>query len=181
MALIAALSGMSLTGWSAAGFFKFGSAAVSSGAITVPVYDELMIVARVVSLSAADIPALRFNADTGSNYRSRYIVQNATSGTTLTNVPTASTSVANLSGVSDAGARAITAVANNKTSLSKLGVVFGALGSGSASVQPKIDLAGHFEWVNTTAQMTSVELRSAGGSATFAIDSSVLILGRNFS
>lgn len=167
-------------GWRLAGFWKAGSAAQTSGAITVPAFDELMIVCRVVSLSAGDIVALQFNSDTGNNYRSRYIVNNATSGVTLTDVPTATTNMARLSGISDAGQRTITAVINNRLGTAKVGTVVSTLGTGSVSTQHKIDLAGGFEWVNTSAQITSVTMLTAGGTATMATDSGFQVFGRDF-
>lgn len=168
-------------GWQLAGFWKAGSAVATSGAVTVAAYDELMIVARIVNLSAADNVALRFNGDTGNNYRSRYLVNDATSGTTLADVATATSNMARLSGISDVThQRAVTAVISNLSGTSKLGTVQGAFGSGSVSTQTKIDLAGHFEWVNTTAQITSVTMLTVGGTVTMAADSGFLVFGRDF-
>lgn len=166
-------------GWKLAGFWKAGSALQTSGAITVTAFDELMIVARIVSLSAADIPALQFNSDTANNYRSRYLVNNATSGTTLTDVPTATTNMARLSGLSVSGSRILVAYINNLSSAAKVGTVTSTLGTGSVSTQHQVDLAGGFEWVNTTAQITSVTMLTAGGTATMAASSGFQVFGRD--
>ncbi|MGH3540896.1 MAG: hypothetical protein ACRDTO_00750 [Mycobacterium sp.] len=179
MAAIAALCASSLDGWITAGVYKFASALTTSGAIAVPAYDELMIIVRVVSLSTSDVPALRFNADAGNNYRCRYVVNNALSGTTLTDGPDPSVSVAELSFMSSTLSRVVLAVVNNKLAASKVGTVVSAIGSGSAASQQKIDIAGSIEWANTTAQITSVELRTFGGTATFGIDSGMAVLGKD--
>lgn len=166
-------------GWQLAGFWKAGSALQTSPAVTIPTFDELMIVARIVSLSATDIPALRFNADTANNYRSRYLVNNATSGTTLTDVPAATTNMARLSGISVAGSRILVTCINNLSSAAKVGTVTSTIGTGSVSTQHQIDLAGGFEWVNTANQITSVTMLTAGGTATMATSSGFQVFGRD--
>lgn len=167
-------------GWTLAGFWKAASALATSGAISIGTFDELMIVADIVSTSVADLPCLRFNGDTATNYRSRYIVNNATSGTVLTDVPSTSATLAALTGLSSTGQRVFTANINNALSASKVGTVRGALASGSAATQAAMDLAGTIEWVNTTAQITSVTMLTSGG-ATMGTGSGFIVLGRNFS
>ncbi len=167
-------------GWQLAGFWLAASALATSGAITIPAFDELMIIVRIVpGVSATDIPALRFNADTGNNYRSRYLVNNAVSGVTLTDVPTATTNMARLSGLSATTGRVTKVIINNKLAAGKVGTVASTNATNSLTVQPGIDLAGGFEWVNTAAQITSVTLLTVSAS-TMPIDSGMQIYGRNF-
>jgi len=169
-------------GWQLAGFWKAGSALQTSGAITVSAFDELMIVVRIVSMSAAtDTPNLRFNGDTGTNYRARYISVATGTSTTLVNTPTASGTSVPLTPLAVSTSQVITAVVNNRLGTAKIGIPAVATGIGSASgTQPGLVLGGNFEWVNTSAQITSVELRSSGGSVTFAADSGFQVFGRNF-
>ena len=164
-------------GWQLAGIWKAGSATVASGAITIPAYDELCVVVRMFGLSGADTPALQFNSDTGNNYWSRYITS-AAAGTTLTNVQTPSTSMARLSGITGTTARSITATIMNRSGTGKIATVNSGLASGAAATISTVDVTGQFEWVNTSAQITSVNLLTATG-ATMAAESGMLIFGRN--
>lgn len=169
-------------GWKVAGSYQFASVLASSGTISIPLFDELMIVVRIISMSAStDVPSLRFNADAGANYRSRFTVINATSGVALTDVPIGSADHAELSGLGSNLSRVIQVIINNAVAVSKLGLVVGSIGAGIASSHPKIDVAGNIEWINTTAQINSVELRSNVGVVTFGVGSGIFIFGRNFS
>jgi hypothetical protein len=166
-----------LDGWELLNSFTFPGGTATSGALTVGARDELMIVCRILSLGSADIPALRFNADTANNYQSRYVTC-ATGGTTLTNTATTSTSMARLSGLSSNLTRVITATVNNHKDWQKAGIVDSRLSTGSAASTPDMDLSGGFEWTNTTAQITSVTLLTAGG-ANVGGNTQIMIFGRN--
>jgi hypothetical protein len=157
-----------------------GSSATTTGAVAVPAYDLLQIVVRIPSLSVADIPALRFNADSGTNYWSRYITSVA-GGVVLVNAQTASGTMARLSGNSDTHGRVFTVTVSNLAAATKVGAVTAGLGTGAAATAGSLDLAGSFEWVNTSNQITSVELLTAGGTATMATGTSLQIYGKNVS
>lgn len=158
-----------------------GALTVAATTLASPTFagrDELWIVVRVPSMSGADIPALRFNADSGTNYWSRYITA-AASTTTLTNVPTASATMAKLSGISVAGSRNVDVVVANRSAGNKIATVVSATGSGVAATIPVVDISGAFEWINTTAQITAVTLLSAGGSQTMSAGTGMAIFGRD--
>lgn len=172
------VNGVALNGWEPLWTGTLAAAATSLASGTLPARDELMIVVRIPSLSVADIPALRFNGDTAANYWSRYITA-ATAAVTLTNAQTASALMARLTGMSVTNGRTYQVVMSNKLSATKLATVVGATGSGAVATIPAVDITGSFEWVNTTAQITSVTLLTAGGTATMAASSGFVVFGRN--
>lgn len=168
-------------GWRLAGFWLAASALVTSPAIAIAAFDELQIVIRIPSLSATDFPAIRFNGDTGTNYRSDYINRALSSGVTFTDVAQASGTMAKLTGLTSAAQRQITTTVNNLLGSTKLGTVVSSFGSAAAGTQPTgLDLCGDIEWINTTAQITSVTLLTFGGTATMPIGAGMQIYGRNF-
>jgi hypothetical protein len=171
------VSGPRREGWELLNSYTFPGGTATSGAVAVEARDELMIVARILSLGSADVPSLRFNADTGNNYQSRYVTC-ADGGTTLTNTAVASTSQARLSGLSSDKPRVIQVTMNNHHDWEKAAVVVSRVNTGAAANTPAIDLAGGYEWVNSTASVTSVELRTVGG-ANIGGNSELFVFGRN--
>jgi hypothetical protein len=167
-----------LGAWEFLGSASLTAAATSLASGTLAARDELMIVARIVSLSVADIPALRFNGDTAANYWTRYLTA-ATGVATVANAQTASALMARLSGVSVTNGRTFSVIMSNRLASTKVGTVDAATGSGAAATIPATDITGSFEWINTTAQVTSVTLLAAGGTATMGIGSGFVVYGRN--
>lgn len=169
-------------GWELLGGKKLTAAANSTGAITIPPRDELMIVVRINGSSGADIPALRFNGDTGANYWDRHITWAANGAATPTpaNVQNVSTTMARLAGATGAGMRNFTAMIGNQPGWQKVGTISAATSTGGATAAGTLD-NGAFEWANTTTQITSVTLLMAGGTVTMNTDCGILIFGRNLS
>lgn len=171
------VSGPYRDGWELLNAYTFPGGTATSGALTVSARDELMIVVRILSLSVADIPALRFNADTGTHYQSRYVTC-ADGGVTMTNVATASTTMARLSGLSSDKPRVIQAIMNDHRDWEKAATVTSRVNTGAVAATPALDVAGGYEWVNSAAQVTSVTLLTVGG-ANVGGNSQILIFGRD--
>jgi hypothetical protein len=154
-------------------------AAVTTGALTIAARDELMILVRVTSYSGGgDIASFRFNADSGANYWSRYL--SAAAGVaTLTNNVNVSAALARIFAVSSTLSRTALVKINNRLGTSKVGAVAGQTGSGAAGTSAGLEFGG-FEWVNTAAQITSIEMRTAGGAVTFGIGTGFQVFGRNY-
>lgn len=154
------------------------SAAVSAGVWTVPARDELFVSVRVTGYSGADIASFRFNGDTGTNYWSRY--HNSLAGqTTYTDNPNVSQTVARCFALTTTLQRTAWVKISNPTTTSKRGVVLGGTSTGAAGTAGQIEVGG-FEWVNTTAQITSIELRTAGGTLLLNAGTSFHVWGKNF-
>ncbi len=166
-------------GWELIGSAVLAAAAVSTGAITIPTFDQLMIVVRVPGMSAGDIPALRFNADTANNYWTRFITSVA-GGVTMVNNASATTSMLRLSGVSSAAVRTSTVFVGNYASWQKACQINTATSTGAAGTTAPLDVSGAGEWVNAAAQITSVELRTASGTNTLNQGSGIMIYGKSY-
>jgi len=176
-------------GWEMLWSGTLAAAATTLTSGTLAARDELLIAVRVTGQSAVDLPALRFNGDTAANYRSRYITVPAVSGVVVTDVPSTSTSAARLSGVPSVVTtmrRTMNVQINNRLADPKVGLVETGIGSAAAATQTGIDLSGQFEWVNTAAQITSVQLLTmtsanpgAAGTGTFSAGTGFIVFGRN--
>lgn len=165
------------TPWDFLGSVKMGAAAITSGVLTIPAREELFIMATITGISAADVPAFRFNGDTATNYWSRY-VSSVASGVALVNNQNVSVSLARIAGVPFTTRRIAKVLIMNQATHTKVGTVDGQTGSGAAPTAGGIEFGG-FEWVNTAAQITTLELRSAGATATLSIGTGFTVLGRN--
>jgi hypothetical protein len=153
------------------------SAAIASSVLTIPAREELFIMVTVTGLSVADVPALRFNGDAANNYWSRYI-SSVAGGVVLVNNQNVSVPLARVAGVTFTQRRVAKVLMMNQATHPKVGTVDAQTGSGVAATAGGIEFGG-FEWVNTAAQITSIEMRSAGGTATLSIGSGFTVLGRN--
>lgn len=164
-------------GWELLGRDKFASSLAAGAVVPIEARDMLMIVVRVLGYSGADIASLRFNGDTGANYRSRS-ESVAAGGVTFTDAPQASATLARLHPTTTTLQRVSQHIISNNLGTSKLGTISALTGSGSAATQ-SVNEWGGFEWVNTTAQITSVQLLTAGGSITMPAGTGMAIFGMN--
>jgi hypothetical protein len=165
------------TGLEFLGSTLMGSAAASSSVVTIPARDYLEIYVRVTGYGGSDIASLRFNGDTGNNYWSRYLSA-AAGGAVLTNNQNVSQAFARLfaSGTT-LGRTAVLGLSNAQTA-TKVGVVNGNTATNAAGTAGVIEFGG-FEWVNTAAQITTVQLVTAGGQ-TMSIGTGFEVYGMNF-
>lgn len=151
-------------------------AAATLGVLTVPARDELLLLICVNGYSSGDIASLRFNGDTGANYSSRYLSSVAGGVVWVSNQNVSQTLARMFALTTTSGRHAIVGI-KNKLNAAKIGNVSGQTGVTSAATGLQLEIGG-FQWQNTTAQITSVEMRTAGGQNMTA-GSSIVILGRD--
>jgi hypothetical protein len=172
----------SLRGWEFLGSTVLGGAAVTTATLTVAAKDELMIVFRVVSLSASDTVGVRFNGDTAANYWWRGItsVKTATSGSAPAFVDTFTASTNRVVLYPLAGTTQLDGSmrVSNRLATTKLCAIDASVGSAAAATVPTTLITGSGEWINTAAQITSVVMLSTGGTATLAAGSGFAVFGR---
>lgn len=171
------MPGIDFGGYDFLGSTVFTSSRQSSDVVAIPARDILQIQVRVTGYSGGDIASLRFNGDTAANYWSRYISW-ASGGTTATNAQNASQTLARLFAQTTTMQRSATIGLTNYQSTSKVGNVSAQTSSNSASTIPVTEFGG-FEWNNTTAQITSIQLLTAGGSITMPAGTGFAVFGRN--
>lgn len=165
------------SGWTDLGGLELSGSAVTTGALSFAAYDLLRISVRVTGYSGSDIASFRFNGDSGANYWSRYISA-AAGGVTLTNAQNVSQTLARCFAVATTLQRSGTFLVINNSATSKVGCAAAQTSSGAAATAPVIEWGG-FEWVNTSAQITSIELRTAGGANTMTAGTGFSVEGRN--
>jgi hypothetical protein len=124
-----------------------GSVALAANATTLTLAsfsarDILCILIRHVGFDSADIPSLRFNADSGSNYWDRHI-SSAAGGVTLLNTDTNSTTQMRLSRLSSTQARVIEVIVNNRLGTSKVAKILSQIGTAVAGTVGATELAGN--------------------------------------
>lgn len=153
--------------------------AVTTGAVTLSATKDILAVQVIVTgySGGGDIASFRFNGDTGANYWSRYI-HTVAGGTTLTNNQNASQTLARLFAITTTQRRSAWVSIINHTSHPKVGAVSGQTSSGAAATAAGVEFGG-FEWVNTANQITSIEMRTAGGSITMPAGTGFAVWGRN--
>jgi hypothetical protein len=164
-------------GWELLASLNMSAAANSTGAIAFSPRKELMVVIRVQGIQGGDIPALRFNGDTGNDYSTRFLTA-AAGGATLADVPVASTSQLRLSGITNGGLRQHTLFIANHKDWPKVATIQSALESGGAGGTPALDVSGTGTWAITNAQISSIELRTVGG-INMNDNTSIMIFGRD--
>lgn len=160
------------------GSTRLAGAAVSTGALTIAARDELLVKVIVTGYSGADIASLRFNGDAGANYNSRYI-HSVAGGVVLTNNQNVSQTLMRLFAIGVTTARSAWLAINNRLATAKGVQVNPFSPSGAAGTAPGVEFGGG-EWVNTAAQITSIEMRTAGGANTLSAGSGLMVWGRNY-
>lgn len=170
-----------LLGMQKLGSAKLTTAAASLPAISIPLCDYLFVIVRITGYGTGDIASLRFNGDTGTNYRTQFITATAAATPVLAGTPAgtaATTALIRLYAANTTLQRVSgTFITNNQTT-SKVVRIDGYTSTGSVATQGVIEL-GSGEWVNTTAQINSIQLITAGG-ATMTAGSGIAIYGDNF-
>ena len=163
------------------GSLTLAGSAVTTGVLTIPARDLLFVLCRVTGYSNTDIASLRFNADsTVTNYTSSFIT--GTSATappvlarvnnagTLGHIPIASTAIV-------VGRTSMISISNFATTR-KVCKISSADEQTSATAAT-IDINGYGEWLNTAAQITSIEMRTSGGTNTLNAGSGFIVYGAN--
>lgn len=164
-------------GYDFLGSTKMGSASASSAVVTIAPRDLLLVQVRITGYGGGGgIASLRFNGDTGTNYWSRHI-SIAAGGVTLTNAQTVSTTMARLHPAATTLQRSSLHAITNNLGTSKIGTVTATTSTGAAATAGILEF-GSFEWVNTTAQITSIQLVEPS-SVTMGAGSGFAVFGRN--
>lgn len=142
--------------------------------LSFPAFNSLDIRLNIVGLAGSDTIAIRFNADAGNNYWDRNLTAVA-AGVVIANLETLTTSMIRVGLATTKGLTARLTVVN---SLAASKVVSGAVGMGTGVVGTAgtaiASMAG--EWINTTAQISSLSVISATGQNILA-GSSVQVFG----
>jgi hypothetical protein len=161
------------------GALRMTAAAVSSGVLAIPPRSLLVIAYDIAGYSAADIASWRFNADAGSNYQTRYITA-AIASTTLTNAATLTTTLMRLAGTSIVAARSGICVITNVAGRIKIMSNHVMDTTAAVGTEPALNITGGGSWFNTTAQINSIEMRTAGGANTLTAGTGFAVFGKNF-
>lgn len=165
-------------GWDDLGSKVLGSAAATTGVLTIPARDVLLAEVRIVGYGGGgDIASFRFNGDNAANYTSRYL-SSVAGGVVWVNNQNVSQTLARLFAlvVGAIPRNALIGITNFAT-VPKVGNVNAQTGVASAATGLQLE-AGGFQWQNTAAQITSIELLTAGG-ATMLAGTGFAVLGRN--
>jgi hypothetical protein len=138
------------------------AAAASSAVVTIPAREQLMLLINISGYGGGDIASLRFNGDSGTNYWDRHITS-IQGGVALVNTQTISTTLLRLAGNSVSTGRIVSCSIMNIANVSKtVGISHLQTGTAAAGTAGTLDFGGG-EWVNTSAQITTIQLITAGG------------------
>jgi hypothetical protein len=162
------------------GSIRLSSSAVTTGVLTIPAREQLFLLINIAGYSGSDIASLRFNGDTGSNYWSRHLTWAASTVTATDNV-NISQSLLRLAGNTTTQGRSVSCSIMNLATVSKaVGISHIQTNTGSAGTTGGglLNIGGG-EWVNTSAQITSIEMRTAGGSITMPAGTGFTVFGCN--
>jgi hypothetical protein len=153
---------------------SLGANAAAFPLLTFPAFNSLDIRLNITGLSGSDTLILRFNADAGANYWDR----NLTVAAGAVVVVDTNTTTANQIKVAIATTKSITGRLTVTNSLAVSKLVSGAVSMGTGAVGTAgtgvISMAG--EWINTTAQITSLSVLLLGANNILA-GSSVQVFG----
>lgn len=159
------------------GSTKLSAIATTTGVLNFPARDFLVVVTFIFSMSAGNSVGLRFNGDSGTNYRNRGI-RVSNSSTTLNNVQGSSLSLYIYSHLGSSRRQTSISTITNMPTNSKVIATRYQSGSASAANSENISIMGG-EWVNTTDQITSIEMLPSP-STNMNVGSGFVVLGRNF-
>lgn len=159
------------------GSIRLTASAATTGVLTIPAREQLMLIVNIAGYSGGDIASLRFNGDSGANYWDRHL-SSAQGGVTWTNTQTASTTLIRLAANAVTQGRTVMVGIMNLATASKPVTIQCCTLTGAAATPGLMDV-GIGEWVNTTAQITSIEMRTAGGSITMPAGTGFTVYGSN--
>lgn len=153
------------------------AAAANLGTLTVPAVNTLWIDISITGFSGSDSAGIRFNGDTGTNYVARYITA-AAGGVVFADAPFVSGTSLRLSAAAGTTGLHVSMRINNFATVSKQCLIGTHLTTGAAATAPTAVIAGSGEWVNTTAQITTIQALVVGAN-NFNAGSSITIWGTN--
>jgi len=160
------------------GGFRFNSSLTTSGRISIVARDTIWVHFNIAGYGGSDIASLRFNGDTGNNYQTRFLTV-AIASVTFTNVNTLSTGFLRLAGLAGTMRRAGSVQIMNISNVNKVCKIEtwddNVTGVGTETVA---EVCGGGFWANTSAQITDIEMTTAGG-ATLPAGSGFAVFGLN--
>lgn len=148
--------------------------AASFPVISFPAWGSLDIRLSIMGFTGSDILSIRFNADAGNNYWDRNFTSVA-AGVVLVNTETLTTAQIR---VGIAGTKGVSArlIVGNQLAVSKLVNGQVTMGSGVVGTAGIAVLSMSGEWINTTAQITSLTVLCVGANSILA-GSSIAVYG----
>lgn len=152
-------------------------AAANLGTIAIIPMNTLWIEITLTGFSGSDQLGIRFNGDTGANYVSRFLTA-AAGVATLTDAPFVSATAMRLTAAAGTLGAHVSLRINNILGVSKQTLIQSQTTSGAAGTAPALAVSASGEWVNTTAQITSVQVLVVGAN-NLSVGSSVSIWGTN--
>lgn len=149
----------------------------STSVLTFSPRSVLVFLIDIASYPSADIGSIRFNNDSAANYWDRHLTT-AAGGTVATDVPNASTTLIRLAGNAVNQGRSAIVVCMNLPTRSKSCSINIQTLTGAAATVGLLDY-GAGEWVNTTVQISSVQL-IVSGAGTMGAGSGIAVFGKSF-
>lgn len=143
------------------GSIKMGANATTSAVLTIPAREQLFIMVVVAGYGGGDRVSLVFNGDTANNYWDRHLAS-AAGASTFGNSQNANQGLIRLAANASTAGRIISVFVKNIAAASKPVVIHTATATGTAGTVGEIDI-GAGEWVNTVSQITTIQLKTAGG------------------
>jgi len=125
--------------------------------------NSIILFVNVSGYAGTDVVSVQFNGDTAANYWFRYLT--CAQGTaTVTNLETTAATAIALGVVANKG-RQVCLQAGNALAKTKVCQIMNQFGSGVTGTASTATISGQGEWVNTTAQITSILLTTVGGTS----------------
>lgn len=142
-----------------------GSAGTSLSSGTISARKFLEVHIYIAGYAASETASLQFNADTGNNYRYRWLTSASGATTFAAGLIAASTDRVKIDGVNTARSRRVVAfISNDSSNTEKLVNFSSVLGTISAATQSSINL-GNGAWISAAStSITQIDLITTGGS-----------------
>lgn len=168
------------------GFTKLSGAATTTSIISIAPMDIIRITVTVTGYGGNDIASLRFGGtagavDSGNNYATAFGEWNSgQNGNQSTLSENNTTSLLRLATSQVSTGRHVIVSMNNQTSNRKIATIIHSTEFGGANTTPRRETLGNGIWANTTQQIISVQLLTAGGN-TLSAGSGFVVEGANLS
>lgn len=164
------------TGWDFLGSTFTNASATSTSVLSFSAREQLEFKIIIAGYGGSDVAALRFNADSGANYWTRWM--DSTTGLTswATNQKVSQTFFL-VAAVSSTVEREVTIDCSNHTSFNKLCTGVELTDTGSAATAGTADL-GWGEYFTVASQINSVQVITSGGQ-TLNASTSIEVFGKN--
>jgi len=170
--------------WQVLGTTKLAANATTSSILTIPPCDILRVTVIVTGYGGGDIVSFRFGGtagavDSGNNYATAQAEWNAgQSGNQNTNTENNTTNLMRLAASTITTGRIAQFTISNNATVRKTAIITQATEYGAATVTPRRNTTGDGIWANTTQQIISIQMLTAGGN-TLTAGSGFVVEGIN--